>query len=95
MSEGLDLRTCENCKDVFVYSHIGYRPKLKMIPVENSSPTILVYCSDACLDGVPKQTAGPCSHDMRNYLLTEGRYGKKWLCKICWVLIPVEEKIKQ
>jgi len=91
MSEGLDLRTCENCKEVFVYSHDYYKPKSKMVPVENDIPKILVYCCDACFEGVPRDTKGSCGHEMKGYVMTDGKAGRLWLCRICWMLMGVEK----
>ena len=76
----MDVKTCANCKDKFVFSHVNYRPKVKYEAKEGELFQT-AYCSDACEEGIEKGTKAPCSCDMRSLGLSEGRLGgEKWVC---------------
>lgn len=91
----LDRRVCATCGDSFIFSHSEYKPKFKLVPVENDKPKMLVYCSEACLQSIPKDTCGPCGCDMRSMAWTEGRKGEKWACLKCAIVfLELPEEVK-
>lgn len=76
----MELKTCANCKDKFVFSHVNYRPRVRYEALGGELFTT-VYCSDACEEGIPKGTKAACRCDLRNLGLSEGRVGgEKWVC---------------
>ena len=91
----IDTRPCSNCDENILINHSAYRTKVKYKTVDGKAVSNL-YCSDACLEGIPKGTLATCKCDMRKMVLTEGRQGKKYVCLSCMVVTaPLIEMEKE
>lgn len=76
----LEWKICHNCGDQFLASHKHYRPMFKIVPVFNAAPKTVHFCSEACLQSVPKGTTAPCGCDYRKLILSPGKGGDKFVC---------------
>ena len=84
---------CWHCQEFIITSHMNYKPRTKLIPVDNDVPKIAQYCSDACKEGYDLSRTDAQGHSIKHMSIKITKKGRSFLCLKCMEFYPVESLI--
>lgn len=80
----LTKMVCSHCSDTFIASHEAYRIKQRIVERDGMAPAVLMYCSEACLNGLDpglKDRGGHLARSMNTQ--GSGKFGESYVCLKC------------